>query len=185
MRRRALLTLGPVLALAGCAGTPPRYFRLAPQPGAVRAGGGLRIGVRNVGVPSGLSSTSMAMPGGTFDANSFSNDLWAAPLADMLQTTMVQNLTQRLPDDIVLASGGSVGAPADIYVEIGILAFTPDATGNITLQAQLATRHVGPQQDWRVQKFAASAAGGTKPEGIAAAMSALWGQAADVVAGMV
>lgn len=184
MRRRFLLLLSPAAALAGCAGTPPRYFRLAPQPGAMRAGAGQRIGVRSVGVPAGLSGNGLPMPGGTYDANSFANDLWAAPLADMLQTTMVQNLAQRLPGDILLASGGAVGTPPDIYVEINIFTFAPDASGNITLQAQLATRPV-KGQDWKVQKFSASAAGGAKPETIAAAMSTLWGQAADVVAGMV
>lgn len=182
--RRRFLFLGTAAALAGCAGTPPRYYRLAPQPGAVHGGAGARIVVRNVGVPAGLSGSGLPMPGGAYDANSFANDLWAAPLADMLQTTMVQNLTQRLPGDIVLAGGGTIGAPADVYVEINIFAFTPDAAGNIMLQAQLATR-LAAGQDWQVQKFSASAAGGMKPETIAAAMSALWGQAADVVAGMV
>jgi hypothetical protein len=97
---------------------------------------------------------------------------------------MVQNLAQRLPGDIVLASGGAIGAAPDIYVEINVLAFSPDASGNITLQAQLATRHASAQ-DWQLQTFRASAAGGTTPDGIAAAMSALWGQAADMVAGMI
>jgi uncharacterized lipoprotein YmbA len=185
MRRRGLLLIAPAAMLAGCSGPAPHYYRLAPQPGAVHPGGGLRIGVRNIGVPAGLSGNGLPMPGNAYDANSFANDLWTASLGDMLQTTMVQNLSQRLPDDIVLASGGSVGAPPDIYVEINVLAFSPDATGSIALQAQLATRHVGGERDWQVQKFAASAAGGAKPETIAAAMSALWGQAADAVAGMV
>jgi uncharacterized lipoprotein YmbA len=183
MRRRHLL-LGAVALLAACAGTPPHYYRLAPSPGAARAGTGVRIAVRNVGVPAALSASSLPMPGGAFDANSFPNDLWAAPLADMLQDTMVQNLAQRLPADIVLAGGGSVGAPPDIYVEINVFAFSPDAAGAIGLQAQLATRHAAAQ-DWQVQNFTARAAGGTTPESIAAAMSALWGQAADAVAGMV
>jgi uncharacterized lipoprotein YmbA len=101
----------------------------------------------------------------------------------MLQTAMVQNLAQRLPGDVVLADGGAIGATPGLYVEINILAFAPDAAGNIALQAQLSTRHAAAQ-DWRVQNFAASLAGGTTPEGIAAAMSTLWGQAADAVAAM-
>jgi uncharacterized lipoprotein YmbA len=185
MRRRLLLLLGPAAALAGCAGTPPRYYRLAALPGAVHSSTGQRIAVRNIGVPAGLSASGLPMPGGAYDANSFANDLWVAPLADMLQSTMVQNLAQRLPGDAVLAGGGSIGAPADVYVEINVFAFSPDASGNIALQAQLATRNVTGAQDWQLQKFAASAAGGTMPETIAAAMSTLWAQAADMVAGMV
>ena len=182
--RRRLLLLGSAAVLAGCASTPPRYYRLAPYSGAERAGAGMRIAVRNVGVPAALSATSLPMPGNSFEANSFPNDLWAASLADMLQGTMVQNLAQRLPGDIVLAGGGAVGAPPDIYVEINVFSFSPDTAGTITLQAQLATRHA-TAQDWQVQNFTAKAAGGTTPETIVAAMSALWGLAADAVAGMV
>ena len=171
------------LALAGCAATVHAY-RLAPVAGSVRGGNGLRIGVRSIDLPGYLAQQGMPQPGGAYEANSFANDVWAAPLADMLQDTMVQNLAQRLPGDEVLADGGAIGAAPDIYVEINILAFAPDAAGNIALQAQFATRHE-TAQDWQEQNFAASLAGGTTPEAIAAAMSALWGQAADVVAGMV
>lgn len=183
MKRRGLL-LGACAALAGCAGAKARYFRLAPQAGAVRQGAGQRIAVRNIGAPPGLSANGVPMPGGEYEADSFANDLWAAPLAAMLQTVMVQDLAQRLPGDTVLAGGGAVGAPADIYVEIDVFSFSPDASGTITLQAQLATRRADGQ-DWRVRNFSGHAAGGTTPDSIAAAMSALWGQAADVVAGMV
>jgi uncharacterized lipoprotein YmbA len=183
MRRRFLLLLG-TLALAGCGGAKIQSYQLIPVPGAVRGGNGLRVGVRGIGVPGALAQTSLPMPGSLYEANSFSNDQWAGSLPMQLQSTMVQNLAQRLPGDIVLASGGTIGAAPDIYVEINVLSFSPDVSGNITLQAQLATRHASGQ-DWQLQNFHASAAGGNTPDGIAAAMSALWGQAADVVAGMV
>jgi uncharacterized lipoprotein YmbA len=182
MRRRFLL-LGTV-ALAGCGSTPVHNYQLAPVAGAIRGGTGLRIVVRNIDIPAALGQPGLPKPGGAYEANSFANNVWAAPLAGMLQTTLVQNLAQRLPGDSVLAGGGAIGAAPDIYVEINVLAFSPDASGNIALQAQLATRHA-TAQDWQLKNFAASAAGGTEPEGIAAAMSALWGQAADAVAGMV
>lgn len=184
MRRRSLLLLGAALPLAGCVGGQVRYFRLAPSPGPTRQGTGLRIGVRAIGTPPGLSASAVPKPGGTYNANSYANDLWASPLAGMLQATMVQNLSQRLPGDTVLASGGAVGAPPDLYVEINIFAFAPDASGTITLQAQLATRHAAGQ-DWQVQNFTAHAGGATTADMVAATMSTLWGQAADTVAGMV
>jgi uncharacterized lipoprotein YmbA len=182
MRRRFLL-LGTV-ALAGCSSAPVRNYQLAPVAGAVRGGTGVRIAVRGIGIPAALEQSGVPKPGGAYEANSFANDVWAAPVAGMLQTTMVQNLAQRLPGDSVMAGGGAIGAAPDIFVEINVLAFSPDATGTIALQAQLATRHAAAQ-DWQFRNFVASAAGGTMPEGIAAAMSALWGQAADAVAGMI
>jgi uncharacterized lipoprotein YmbA len=182
MRRRYFL-LGTV-ALAGCSARVYEY-QLAPVPGAVRGGTGVHIGVRGIGVPSALAQSGLPQPGSVYEANNFANDIWAAPIGSMLQTTMVQNLAQRLPGDNVIGSGGAIGAASDIYVEINILAFSPDATGNITLQAQLATRPVATPADWQLRNFTASAQGGSTPEGIAAAMSALWGQAADVVAAMI
>ena len=183
MKRRFLLLLG-TLALAGCGGARIQSYQLAPVPGAVRGGTGARIGVRSIGVPAALAQSSLPMPGSAYEANSFSNDQWAGSLPAQLQSTMVQNLAQRLPGDLVIASGGTIGAAPDIYVEINVLAFSPDASGNITLQAQLATRHANAQ-DWQLQNFRSSAAGGNTPDGIAAAMSTLWGQAADYVAEMI
>lgn len=180
MKRRFLLLTA---VLAGCASTQARYYRLAPLPGAVRGGNGTRIGVRNISLPGALAQTGLPQPGGAYDLNTYPNDLWAAPLADMLQTTMVQNLAQRLPGDEILSSGGAIGAQPDVYVEINILAFAPDAAGNIALQAQLATRPAAGQ-NFTVRNFTATAPGGTTPDGLAAAMSTLWAQAADTVAGM-
>jgi uncharacterized protein len=181
--RRRLLLLGTA-ALAGCSARVYQY-QLAPLPGAVRGGNGLRIGVRGIAVPSALAHSGLPQPGGIYEANSFPNDVWAAPIGGMLQSTMVQNLAQRLPGDSVIASGGAIGATPDIYVEINILAFAPDAAGSVALQAQLATRPASAPKNWQLQAFAASAQGGTTPESIAAAMSTLWAQAADAVAGMV
>ena len=181
MRRRFLLLA--MAALAGCA-APVHAYRLAPVAGRLRGGNGLRIGVRGIGVPADLAQNGLPAPGSPYEANSFGNDIWAAPVAGMLQSVMVQNLAQRLPGDVVLAQGGAIGAVPDIYVEIDILRLTPDAAGNVSLQAQFATRHAAAQ-DWHEQNFAATLAGGTTPEGIAAAISALWGQAADALAGMV
>ncbi len=182
MKRRTMI-IG-TMALAGCASAKVRSYQLAPVAGAIRGGTGERIVVRGISIPAALGQNGVPKPGGANDANSFDNDVWAAPLAGMLQATMVQNLAQRLPGDDVLSGGGAIGAPPDIYVEINVLAFTPDSSGNILIQAQLATRHA-TAQDWQFKNFTASATGGLQPEGIAAAMSTLWAQAADAVADMV
>ena len=121
MRRRLLLLLGTV-ALAGCSSAPVRNYQLAPVAGAVRGGTGVRIVVRSIGIPAALGQAGLPKPGGAYDANSFANDVWAAPVGGMLQTTMVQNLAQRLPGDSVLAGGGAIGVAPDIFVEINVLA---------------------------------------------------------------
>lgn len=184
MRRRGFSLLLLAGALAGCASSQARYYRLAAVPGAVRGGDGKRIGVRNVGVPGDLDQNNLIRPGDAYQLNAYANDLWAAPLASMLQTVMVRNLSQRLPGDTVLQDGGAIGAAPDVYVELQVLRFVPDATGVVTLQAQIGTRPAS-DQTFKLQDFSATAPGGDTPEGLAAAMSTLWGQLADAVAGLV
>ncbi len=184
MRRRGFSLLLAAGALAGCASARVRYYRLAAVPGVVRGGDGKRIGVRNVGIPGDLDQNTLARPGDAYQLNAYANDLWAAPLASMLQTTMVRDLAQRLPADTVLQDGGAIGAAPDVYLEIQVLRFVPDASGNVTLQAQIGSRP-GNTQDFKLQDFTATVQGGSTPEGLAAAMSTLWGQLADAAAGLV
>jgi uncharacterized lipoprotein YmbA len=185
MKRRLLLLAVP---LAACATTPPlRYYRVAVSAGATRAGTGARLGVRAIGLPQELlTQPALPAPSGPYALNTSPNDLWAGPLAAMLQAAMVQDLQQRLPADTVLADGGAVGAPADKLVEIEVFALGVDETGLVTLSAQLAVRPAAtPQSGWQLRNFGSAAPGGTTPEGVAAAISTLWGEAADQLAGMV
>ena len=101
----------------------------------------------------------------------------------MLQSVMVQNLAQRLPDATVLASGGAIGAPAGLLVEINLLRFDPDPSGNIQLTAQFAIRAALGQPNWQIQTFSANATptGPTTADAVAA-MSKLWAAAADQLA---
>ena len=182
MKRRYVLIGGAAL-LSGCASAQVRSWQIAALPGQARGGAGQRIGVRSIGLPVALNQSGVPKPGGAYAAEAFANDQWAAPLAQLLQTAMVQDLAQRLPGDNVLADGGAIGAAADLLVEIQVLQFAPDAAGKVTLSAQLATRPA-KQQQWQLQSFTATAPGGATAQAIAAAMSSLWGQAADRVAEM-
>ena len=183
MKRRLVLATSCGAILSGCTSAPVHSWRIASLPGPVRGGTRMRIGVRSIGLPSAMNQAGVPKPGGAYAADTFPNDLWAAPLAAMLQTAMVENLAQRLPADTVLADGGAIGATPDQLVEVQILAFTPDSSGNVTLSAQLAARPA-TKQDWQLQSFTATAAGGQTAQTIAAAMSTLWGEAADLLARM-
>lgn len=183
MKRRLVLVSSGALLLAGCATPSVRNWQIGAVPGAIQGGTGVRIAVRSIGLPGALSQPGIPEPGPATAANTFQNDLWAAPLASMLQTSMVENLAQRLPKDTVLADGGAIGAMPDQYIEIQILAFSPDASGLITLKAQLAIRPVN-NQDWTLKNFSARAQGGDTAATITACMSQLWSQVADQLAAM-
>jgi uncharacterized lipoprotein YmbA len=115
----------------------------------------------------------------------YPNDVWAEPLADMLQADMVQELAQRLPGATVIASGGAIGAPSGVAVEMNVLRFDPDPDGEIDLSVQISIRRGSGDAAYRTLAFErrlAPAEPGAVGE--VAAMSALWGQAADQVAAL-
>ena len=185
--RRFMLLGAATLALTGCASSPPaQYYQLAALPGPIRPGITMRIGVRSIEIPGYLDQTNIAQPAGSYQFSSAANALWAQPLASMLQSVMVQNLAQRLPDATVIASGGAIGAPADLLLEINLLRFDPDPSGNIQLTAQFAIRTAAGQPDWQIQTFSANATqtGSTTADAVAA-MSKLWAEAADQLAGRI
>lgn len=183
MKRRILLASSGALLLTGCATTPINNWQISATPGPIKGGTDIRLAVRNIGLPGALSQPGVPAPGPANAANTFPNDLWAAPLGTILQTSMVENLSQRLPQDTVLAGGGAIGAMPDQYVEIQILDFSPDSSGLVTLKAQLAIRPVN-NLNWTLENFSASAQGGDNADRITACMSKLWGQMADQLATM-
>ncbi|GAN79257.1 PqiC family protein [Acidocella aminolytica] len=183
MKRRLILVSSCAALLSGCTSAPVYSWQIAAETGPVRGGTGIRVGVRSIGLPSALNQSGVPKPGIAYAANTFTNDSWAAPLSAMLQTTLVRNLTQRLPRDTILSDGGAIGAAPDKIVEVQVLTFAPDASGTITLTAQLACRPT-TSQNWQLQNFNASTAGGKTAETITAAMSKLWGQMSDQLATM-
>jgi uncharacterized lipoprotein YmbA len=186
IRRRIFLRGGSaatVVALAGCASAPTNYFRLAVIPGAVNNGPGPRIGVRSINIPGYLNQNGIAKAGGQYELSSFANDVWAEPLNSMLQDVAVQELAQRLPQAVVIGSGGSISSAADLLIEANVLRFDPDSSGLITLTVQIALKS---GQDYRlltVQTFTSSATpAGADVTNTVATMSALWAKLADQLA---
>jgi len=191
--RRRLLRTVPSFAittlaaeLAGCGAAPARYYRLAVLPGPIRNTAPQTIRVRNISIPGYLDQNGIAKATGDYEVAVFNNDLWAEPLSEMLQSTLVQNLTQRLPTATVTGSNSAVGAPAGVLVEIEILRFDPVASGRVIFLAQVAIK---------------PAPGGTLPVttmlrhdavpavndavNIVASMSSIWAMFADDIAGLI
>jgi uncharacterized lipoprotein YmbA len=185
--RRACLRAAPgflAAALAACTSPPAHYFRLAVVQGLVQGDAILTVGIRSVSIPAALDQNGIAKAAGAYHFEVYSNELWAEPLADMLQAAMVQDLAQRLPAATVIGSGGSIGAPTDVQIEINVLRFDPDSTGRVILNAQIAIR--SDRDRWLTRHFASSAApAGPDAANIVATMSTLWGALADQVASIV
>ena len=183
IQRRRIFQMLPGIALAGCSSPPAKYYRIIPIDGAIVHAAPETIRVRQIGIPSYLNQNGIAEPSGAYQFIASANNLWAEPLPDMLQSVLVQDLTQRLPEVTVTSSSGMVGTPADLLVEINILRFDPDASGHITLIAQTALKQANDGRFLSTRTLQSSAApAGTDIPSMMAAMSALWAGLADAVA---
>jgi uncharacterized lipoprotein YmbA len=184
--RRGWLFALAALALAGCASSPPtNYYRMAAAPGASLGVAPVSIGVRSITIPGYLNQTGIAKPSSAYQFASYPNELWAEPLADMLQGVMVQDLAQRLPSATVIADGGGIQAPAGELVEMNIMRFDPGPDGQIVLQAQVAIKTGAKRALCATRTLQSTAAPGPGATGTVAVMSTLWAAAADQVAAMV
>ena len=190
LARRRLVQIATGLAgaaaLQGCRSAPPaEYFRLAPVPGATLQTAPASVQIREIGVPEYLQQNGIAEPSSQYQFAASANDLWAEPLGQMLQSTLVQDLTQRLPQMTVTASSGMVGTPADLLVEINLLRFDPDASGRIVLTAQAAVKDAKDNRfvATRTLQSERTPTGADMPSAMQA-MSALWAGLADALAQM-
>jgi uncharacterized lipoprotein YmbA len=160
-------------------------YRLAGEPGPVEQMAPLTISVRSVSIPSYLDQGNVPKPVSPFVVGSFANSIWAGPFADTLQTTMVQDLAQRLNGATVIDSSGSIEAPSDVQIEINVLRFDPSVTGDVELSMQVALKEGADRKLLGVQTITRSRPAGPTAADIVAAMSALWASAADEIAASV
>jgi uncharacterized lipoprotein YmbA len=186
-RRQFLRLLGvvPIGALAGCTSPNPNYYRLGATSGPVVTGGPPTVEVRSISIPGYLDRQGIVKRAGDFKLDIHSNDIWAEPLADMLQATLVQDLTQRMPGTTVIGAGGSIGASANLLIETNVLRFDPNLDGTLTLQAQVAVRNGESLQIIVTRTIQESGpANGPVVANIVSSMSTLWGTAANDIAAL-
>ena len=182
---RAIRILGVFMATAltsACVSAPVAAYRLASEPGTVEQIAPLTIGVRRIGIPSYLDQGNIPKPVSRFVAGSFPNAIWAGSFANTLQTTMVEDLAQRLNGATVIDSDGSIELPSDLQIEINVLRFDPSITGNVELNMQVALKAGADHRLLVVQTITRTLPAGATASDIVATMSALWASAADQIA---
>jgi uncharacterized protein len=139
MKRMALSTLAPLAVIvAGCATSPPsQFYRLtAVEPAAAAASDGSRRGpviVAAVHIPYSLDRQEIVRtgPGNALEIAGLQR--WGAPLDEMIQRVLTQDLIERLPATrVVLPSAPTPAGTERIVVDI--LAFQCDADGEVTLE---------------------------------------------------
>jgi uncharacterized lipoprotein YmbA len=183
MRRRALLALLP---LAACASPPAELFTLRAVPGPVVKTRDRRLELRRVGLAGYLDRPEIVRTADTYRLRVADAERWGEPLGRMLDRVLAENLVQRLPDVAVYAETGAISTQPDGILEVEVQRFDADATGAVTLLAQVALRNDGSRVPATARTFRLAA----RPAGpgtldLVAAMSAVLGELADAIARMV
>jgi len=173
------------LALAGCTSPEPAYFTLAAVPGQAAAGGPKLVELQRPGLAGYLDRPGIVRANGAYQLQVAGTERWGEPLGDLVGRILSEDLNQRLPGTSVFTTAGSISAQPDVRIELDVQRFDADSSGDVVLLAQVAVsqgRNRAGALTRTVRLTQRPAGPGTAP--LVAAMSAVLGQLADAVAGM-
>jgi uncharacterized lipoprotein YmbA len=185
VRRRELLLAPMVLAVARCASPDPAIYTLRAVPGAVQVGGPASVKLARPGLAGYLDRPEIVRDSTANRLLLRSGERWGEPLGDMIGRVLAEDLAQRLSGTSVYSEAGAISADAAAMVELDVQRFDLDASGIVVLLAQVA---VAQGRDYdrataHALRLTAQPAGDLTPD-LVTAMSALVGQLADAVAGL-
>jgi uncharacterized lipoprotein YmbA len=177
-----------LVATAGCASPDSTFYTLQPVPGTATAQGALAtarsVEVRRPGLAGYLDRSDVVLRDADYKLGLKETQRWAEPLGDMIGRVLTEDLSQRLPQSNVFGEGGAISADADVRVEVDIQRFDADATGTVTLAAQVALEAGRTHQPIATRHVVLTATPASAGAGaLAATLSTLLGQLADTICG--
>lgn len=191
MKRIALL-VGITALTAACASSPPSSFyalrsvapRSAAQGATGSAGGNVRSPVRiaAVHIPPRLDRQEIVRlgPGSRLEIGGL--DRWGAPLDEMIQRVLTQDLLGRLPRGRVVLPSGPAPAGTDLIV-LDVLEFQSDTSGAVRFEGSWSLLAPGGSAPLAIHDFNYTET--ASPSGYAAeaaVMSRMLGRLADDIA---
>ena len=142
---RYFALLGLVALLASCRSSPPkRFYVLDPVGPQQKLAGPPRaiLQVAAVNIPPSLDRQEMVRESSQGALQISDLNRWGAPLADMAQDVLTQDLMERLPDGHVLPPRAA--APAETYeVTVDLLQFGRGPSGTLMLRGGWSLFHLG------------------------------------------
>jgi len=176
--RRTVLAVAALAVTGGlgaCTSPPPLLYTIAPVHGAEQPGGPRIILLQQIG---------LARSSEDYRLDVMQNDWWGEPLGAMLSRVLVDELSQRMPQSVVISENGAVSASPDATIELSVRRLDEDASGSVILSAQAAVNFKGRQTPaLRSFRFSVMPQTAGVP-GEVAAISAALGQLADGLAAM-
>jgi uncharacterized protein len=148
------LALGSLL-LCACASSPPiRYFVLDPivpssEPSQV-SGDALQI--TSVHLPSTLDRLEMVREDAANKLTVSDQNRWGAPLPDMTQRVLSQNLMLRLPPGRVVLPGQPAPAGTSA-ISVEVVEFGVDASGTVVLEGSWSVVPSGSEEAVATYRF--------------------------------
>lgn len=182
MKRVAVVAA--VLLLAGCGSSPPtQHYTLDPVPARQPAAAvsGTPIKVVAVHIPSSLDREEMVREGADHKVEVSDQNRWSAPLDQMIQRVLTEDLAQRLPPGMVVLPQEPARGPVRQIV-LDILQFAP--VGNaVSFDGSWSLLRAGSENAElnRPVHLTETAASGSYADQVGA-MSRVVGQIADQIA---
>lgn len=181
---KTFVTLLAVCLLGSCGSSPPkRFYALESVPAAhvLPADAHLRIQVTAVNIPAKLDRQEIVRAGALNEIHISDRNRWGAPLADMAQNVLTQDLVRRLPAGRVVLPHAI--APAGSYaITLDILQFESDASGTVALEGGWSLFRLGSDTLLCNQPVHLSDPGAGDHASQVNAMSRLLAQVADEIA---
>jgi len=171
----------------GCGSSPPStFYALSAESGATKPGPVHTLKLRRPAIAGYLDRQVIVQHVVDHRLGLVDTDRWAAPLDEMLERVLAQDVEQRLTGSVVFTEDGSILADADIAVEVDVRRLDIGDAGQVTLEAEvaivrgdahapLAARTIQLRQVPR----------GTTTTALVSAMSDLVGRLADAIAALV
>jgi uncharacterized lipoprotein YmbA len=187
MTRLALAAAIAASMLCSCASSPPmKYYTLSAITPAARlqtAADAVPLRIDRVTIPTELDRTQLVR---RLDANRLQileNDRWAAPLDDMVQRVLSDNLAARLPRALVANPNEPALGERRRSLSVDIQEFYGDRSCAVVLRAAWTLKEPDSQgtrsnEETRI----ASSPNCTDPEALPAAMSQALAQLSDRIA---
>lgn len=182
--RRRLCLMLLALPLAACASAEPKWYRLTPVAGPVRAGLSVRVELRDVQLASALDRPGIVRTAGATRLVVADGERWAAPLDDMVTHVLARDLGQRLPDCSISRERPGLAADPQVAMTVEIDRLEADIDGQAVLSARFVIHLTGgghDRREGRVERRLAPAAPGA--DALVQALSEVLGRLADDMAG--
>jgi uncharacterized protein len=168
--------------LSSCSSPSPSLYTIAIVGGQPMTGAPRVILLQQVSLARFLERPQIVRSSEDYRLDVMANDWWGEPLGAMIGRVLVDELSTRLPQSIVLNESGAVSAPPDATIALNIRRLDEAESGTLILQAQ-ASISFGSQGSPLLQNFRiteALAGSGTSNE--VAAISVAMGKLADGIA---